>query len=143
MTDHGVPQQIGEAEKDVAAIIEDPIASSEDGTVVTKRYDIKHRLDRYLGMLPMICLISTLQAIWESLGAGLLGGLYNGGPVALVYGFVVAYFGTFALAASFAEMASIVPVAGAQYVWAADLAPFAPAFWGLIQGKTFSKHDPK
>lgn len=82
----------------------------------------------------MIAVVSTIQASWESIGAGLLGGLYNGGPVALAYGFVVAYCGTVAMAASFAEMASIVPVAGAQYHRAADLAPFALAFWGLIMG---------
>lgn len=52
---------------------------------------------------------------WGTLGAGLsIGGLLNGGPVALVYGFIVALLGSLAMAASFAEMASVVPVAGAQ-----------------------------
>lgn len=120
--------------KQTATVIEDPIAPSPEGTFTTRKYAIKHRLDRYLGFLPMVALVSTIQASWESIGAGLLAGLYNGGPVALVYGFVVAFCGTLAMTASFAELASIVPVAGAQYHWSADLAPFAPAFWGLIQG---------
>ena len=103
--------------KHAATVIEDPLAPAGDGTFTTRQYAVKHRLDRYLGFLPIVALVSTLQASWESIGASLLGGLYNGGPVGLVYGFIVAYFGTLALTASFAEMASIVPVAGAQYHW--------------------------
>ena len=99
-----VDYEAGE-EKHHATVIEDQLAPSGDGTFTTRQYAIKHRLDRYLGFLPIIALVSTLQASWESIAGGLLGGLYNGGPVGLVYGFIVAYFGTLALAASFAEMA--------------------------------------
>ena len=56
--------------------------------------------------------------------------------VGLIYGFIIAAIGSTALAASLGEMASIVPVAGAQYHWTADLAPFAPHFFSLIQGWT-------
>ena len=97
----------GEA-KHYATVIEDPLAPSGDGTFTTRQYAVKHRLDRYLGFLPIIALVYTLQASWESIAGGLLGGLYNGGPVGLVCGFIVAYFGTLALASSFAKMASIV-----------------------------------
>ena len=46
------------------------------------------RLDRYLGFLPMIALVSTLQSIWQTVAATLFAALYNGGPLDLVYGFV-------------------------------------------------------
>jgi len=39
--------------------------------------------------------------------SGFYAGLYNGGPVSLVYGFILAFFGTLSLAASLAEMASM------------------------------------
>ena len=44
-------------------------------------------------------------------------GLYNGGPVALVYGMILTLTGVFALAASLSEMASMCPISGAQYHW--------------------------
>lgn len=50
-------------------------------------------------------------------------GLTKGGPASLVYGMIVSVTGTLALAVSLAEMASICPVAGAQYHWTWMLAP--------------------
>lgn len=35
------------------------------------------------------------------------GGLVNGGPSALIYGFILSFFGSLATAASLAEMASM------------------------------------
>lgn len=46
---------------------------------------------------------------------GFAAGLLNGGPVVLVWGYLLAIIGALALSASLAEMASIIPVAGAQY----------------------------
>lgn len=43
--------------------------------------------------------------------------LYNGGPQTFVFSFVVVFCGAIAQAASIGEMASIQPVAGAQYHW--------------------------
>ncbi len=54
-----------------------------------------------------------------------------------MYGAILAWIGTTALAASLAEMASITPVVGAQYRWTSLYAPprfMTPAFWGLLQG---------
>lgn len=54
----------------------------------TAQYGFQFRLDRYLGFLPMLAIVSTLQASWQTVAASLLGALYNGGPVDLVYGFI-------------------------------------------------------
>lgn len=54
-----------------------------------------------------------------------------------MYGAILAWVGTSALAASLAELASITPVVGAQYRWTGLYAPprvMSPAFWGLLQG---------
>ena len=44
---------------------------------------------------------------WEALGSTFQAGLANGGPVSLIYGFILALFGTLALSASLAELASM------------------------------------
>ncbi|ETI23013.1 hypothetical protein G647_04809 [Cladophialophora carrionii CBS 160.54] len=50
-------------------------------------------------------------------------GLISGGPVALVYGFILAYSGTIAMALSLSEAASMIPSAGGQYHYVAELSP--------------------
>ncbi|PYI06035.1 amino acid permease [Aspergillus sclerotiicarbonarius CBS 121057] len=108
--------------------IEDPPPAS------SYQYRGKPRLERYLGFLPMLAFAATLQASWESLGSSLYAGLLNGGPVAIIYGMILSFAGSLSLTLSMAEMASINPVAGAQYHWTYELAPVAPRFLSFIQG---------
>ncbi|KAL3409181.1 amino acid permease [Aspergillus fumigatus] len=82
----------------------------------------------------MLAFAATLQASWEAIGASMFAGLENGGPVVLIYGLILAIVGSLGIALSLAELASITPVAGAQYHWTYDLAPFAPRFLSFIQG---------
>lgn len=49
--------------------------------------------------------------------------LYNGGPQNLAWSVLIAYVGALAQSASLAEMASILPMAGAQYHWTHAMAP--------------------
>ena len=49
--------------------------------------------------------------------------LYNGGPQTLAWGILVVAAGALAQSASLAEMASLQPIAGAQYHWTHYLAP--------------------
>lgn len=49
--------------------------------------------------------------------------LTNGGPEALAWGIVIVVCGAMAQSASLAEMASMQPIAGAQYHWTHYLAP--------------------
>lgn len=68
-------------------------------------------------------------------GRSFYAGLYNGGPVALVYGMLLTLTGVLALAASLAEMASICPISGAQYHWTYMFAPKkSAAFITWMQG---------
>ena len=48
---------------------------------------------------------------------------YNGGPRALIWGFFIVIPGTLCQVASISEMASVQPIAGAQYVWTHYYAP--------------------
>jgi choline transport protein len=49
--------------------------------------------------------------------------LINGGPRALFFGMIIAVIGALAQAACLGEMASMIPVAGAQYHWTWHMAP--------------------
>jgi choline transport protein len=49
--------------------------------------------------------------------------LYNGGPQTFAWSILIVYCGALAQSASLAEMASIQPIAGAQYHWTYFLAP--------------------
>lgn len=49
--------------------------------------------------------------------------LYEGGPYAFAWSIFICFFGAISQAASIGEMASIIPIAGAQYHWTWHLAP--------------------
>lgn len=55
----------------------------------------------------MLAVTVTLMATWEATGAVFAGGLVSGGPVALVYGYILATLGTLATCLSMAELASM------------------------------------
>ncbi|PLB46250.1 amino acid permease [Aspergillus steynii IBT 23096] len=65
----------------------------------------------------------TFMSSWESQALNLNAVLTNGGPEALAWGVVIVIFGAMAQSASLAEMASMQPIAGAQYHWTHHLAP--------------------
>jgi choline transport protein len=94
------------------------------------------RLDRYLSSKPIVAFGLTLQASWEAIAISFQSVLVNGGPSTLVYGMILSIFGSTAMAATLAELASMKPCVGAQYRWTAMLAPRGtdPRFWGFIQG---------
>ncbi|KZZ88861.1 Amino acid/polyamine transporter I [Ascosphaera apis ARSEF 7405] len=92
------------------------------------------RLERYLGLLPMISFYMTSTASWEAIGASFQACLTNGGPVVIVYGIIFAFAGSMGIACSLAELASILPIPGAQYHWTYELAPRGKRFWSFLQG---------
>ncbi|KAL4899950.1 hypothetical protein BDW74DRAFT_183265 [Aspergillus multicolor] len=94
----------------------------------------EQQLDRYLSLLPSLFFSLTLLASWETVGGGLLAGLYNGGPSAIIYGLLVSILGNLAIAMSLAELASVHPTAGAQYHWTYVLAPEGARFFSFFQG---------
>ncbi|KAK2765649.1 hypothetical protein FQN54_008505 [Arachnomyces sp. PD_36] len=65
----------------------------------------------------------TFMSSWETMALNLSTVLYNGGPQALAWGIIIVVSGALAQSASLAEMASMQPIAGAQYHWTNYLAP--------------------
>ncbi|KAG6362755.1 hypothetical protein INS49_007849 [Diaporthe citri] len=60
---------------------------------------------------------------WEGVCVNLVFALINGGPRTLFFGMIIAVVGALAQAACLGEMASMIPVAGAQYHWTWHMAP--------------------
>lgn len=92
---------------------------------------------RYISFIPTIAFGANLQCSWESVAISFQAGLLNGGPTSLVWGMLIAWIGSTAMAVSLAEMASMNPTVGAQYRWTSMFAPpgvMSRAFWGLLQG---------
>ena len=60
---------------------------------------------------------------WETVLALFSQGFNNGGPVGLVYGFIIAWSSTLSVYTVISELASLAPIAGGQYYWVYMLAP--------------------
>ncbi|MBE3048299.1 amino acid permease [Candidatus Bathyarchaeota archaeon] len=71
----------------------------------------------------MLGLSFAILNSWAALGAGLPFALPSGGPVAVLWGLVLAGTCSLCLAASLAEFLSAYPTAGGQYHWVAVTAP--------------------
>ena len=71
----------------------------------------------------MLGLSFAILNSWAALGAGLPFALPSGGPVAVLYGLVLAGTCSLCLAASLAEFLSAYPTAGGQYHWVAVTSP--------------------
>ena len=93
-------------------------------------------MQRYLKTLPVVFFGITVVGTWEAFANGIATGFLNGGPAAMVWGFLLAGCGACTIVLSLAEMASITPVVGAQYRWTAIYCPsiFNKRFSSFIQG---------
>ncbi|KAE9403296.1 putative amino acid permease [Gymnopus androsaceus JB14] len=98
-------------------------ASEINDVILLEHLGKKSQLKRIFGFLAMLGFSSTILSSWESMCSILSAGFFNGGPVSLIYGMLLVISGSLTIAASLAEMASICPVAGAQYHWTFIFAP--------------------
>lgn len=123
--DAGPPTLSVATEKDATIHIVASEASSADlkDAAVLAHIGKKQQFNRIFGFFPILGLSLVLLSTWEAIGTTFASGLYNGGPNALVFGMILAGTGTLALAISLAEMASMCPIAGAQYHWTSILSP--------------------
>ncbi len=113
----------------------DPTAKADDGYVMAIMGK-KEQLVRRFGFLTILALSTTLLSSWEAVAGVFYAGLYNGGPVSMVYGMLLSFVGTLALASSLGEMASSTPISGAQYHWTFTYAPKRSAvFMSWMQGE--------
>ncbi|ORY91640.1 amino acid/polyamine transporter I [Leucosporidium creatinivorum] len=71
----------------------------------------------------MAALCFVTMSTYSAWSATIVTGMYSGGPVTLVWGFLIVFVCSLCSASSLAEMVSIWPSAEGQIVWAEKLAP--------------------
>jgi choline transport protein len=91
---------------------EEEKSTTQRDDAVMKAMGRKQLLDRNFGFISMVGFTTTMIATWEAVGFSLYSGLLNGGPVALMYGYILCFVGTLATACSLSELASMYPTAG-------------------------------
>ncbi|KAK8038351.1 7-keto 8-aminopelargonic acid transporter [Apiospora phragmitis] len=104
-----------------------------NGSVADEAVHNQTRTRRLFSMSQLFAFSLTYMGTWEGWNVNMTSALLNGGPRALFFGAFLALAGAWAQASSVAEMASLQPVAGAQYHWTYHLAPGAIANSVVIQ----------
>lgn len=108
-----VPSRENATEKNVPGVADKPIVDGADTVAI----EHQTRTRRLFSSSQLFAFSLTYMAVWEGMCTNMYFALYNGGPNAFVFSMVIVFFGACAQAASLGEMASIQPVAGAQYHW--------------------------
>lgn len=97
--------------------------STRGDAVDMQRMGKEQELVRRFRLLSMASFVGLTTVSWEygvfTLGPGLL----NGGRAGLIYSTAWSFIGFGPVYLSMAEMASIAPIAGAQYHWVSEFAP--------------------
>lgn len=88
-----------------------------------RRMGKDQELVRRFEVLTTASLAAVATAAWEYSVFNLTAGLTNGGLPTLVYGLIWSIVGFASIYLSMAEMASMAPIAGAQYHWVSEFAP--------------------
>jgi choline transport protein len=95
------------------------LADSDTLALLGKKQVLKRRFGFWALFGFAVCELIT----WETVLALFSQGLDNGGPAALVYGFIIAWSSTLSVYTVISELASIAPIAAGQYYWVYMLAP--------------------
>lgn len=88
-----------------------------------RRMGKEQQLVRRFRVLSMASFVAVATASWEFTVFNLTAGLTNGGPPLLIYSMIWNFAGFCPIYLSMAEMASMAPIAGAQYHWVSEFAP--------------------
>ena len=110
-------------------ILEDPdeqnvvTKSSPDDNDNMRRMGRSQELVRHFRLLSVASFVAIATAAWEIGLFEITPGLTGGGRPALVYSVLWNFVGFGPIYLSMAEMASMAPIAGAQYHWVSEFAP--------------------
>ncbi|OAL23813.1 hypothetical protein AYO22_06132 [Fonsecaea multimorphosa] len=81
------------------------------------------RVRRIFSFAQIFFFALSYMSSWEAIASNIAYFFWNGGPRSLSFGYLVVISGVLCQVASMAEMASVQPIAGAQYHWTHYLAP--------------------
>ncbi|KAF2740496.1 choline transport protein [Polyplosphaeria fusca] len=94
-----------------------------DGPRTEGTQNVASRVRRLFSSAQIFFFALNFMSSWEALGTNIAVAFWNGGPRAVVWGFSIVIPGVLCQVASLAEMASVQPIAGAQYHWTYYYAP--------------------
>lgn len=97
--------------------------STADDSENMRRMGRKQELVRHFRTLSIASFVAVSTAAWEIGLFEITPGLTNGGRSVLVYSVLWNFIGFTPIYLSMAEMASMAPIAGAQYHWVSEFAP--------------------
>ncbi|EFQ97712.1 hypothetical protein MGYG_00752 [Nannizzia gypsea CBS 118893] len=101
----------------------DEFKSSSADAADMRRMGKEQQLVRQFRFLSMASFVAVATASWEFTVFNLTGGITNGGRPMLIYPMLWNIAGFCPIYLSVAEMASMAPIAGAQYHWVSEFAP--------------------
>lgn len=101
----------------------DGTKSSADDSINMRRMGRRQELVRHFRMLSVASFVAIATAAWEIGLFEITPGLTDGGRPVLVYSVLWNFIGFGPIYLSMAEMASMAPIAGAQYHWVSEFAP--------------------
>lgn len=95
------------------------------------------RTRRLFNTQQLFALNLAMYGTWYVVGSNIYFTMQNGGPMGWLFSYIIVAAGVSCQAASFAELSSIMPLAGAQYYWTFHYAPPSlKLFLTWIQGWT-------
>jgi hypothetical protein len=96
-------------------VIPEVICDNDDEKLVKIGYEQKlHRgMDGFMSFTIGFTEVSAIISVTSILSYGLT----TGGPVTMIWGWIVTFFMTKSIAANFAEICSVFPCAGSVYHW--------------------------
>ncbi|KAH8090415.1 amino acid/polyamine transporter I [Filobasidium floriforme] len=109
------------AEEGISERVVSPTSHAVEADSRLKEMGYKQELKRSLGMLSVLGLAFAIMAPLLGLNTALNIALTNGGPVTIIWGWVLVSLVSLAIAASLAEICSVFPTSGGVYYWSAML----------------------
>ena len=100
-----------------------PTKSTREDAINMRRMGRTQQLIRHFRLLSVASFTAIATASWELGLFEITPGLTNGGRPALIYSMLWNFCGFGFIYFSMAEMASMAPIAGAQYHWVSEFAP--------------------
>lgn len=115
--------RVADANADTERNYNDDFKSTSADAANMRRMGKQQRLVRRFRVLSMASFVAVATAAWEFTIFNLTAGLTNGGLPMLIYPMIWNFIGFCPIYLSMAEMASMAPIAGAQYHWVSEFAP--------------------
>lgn len=97
--------------------------STRDDMANMRRMGRSQELVRHFHLWSMLSFVALATAAWELAIFGISPALVDGGHPSLLYSSLWCFLGFGPVYLSMSEMASMAPIAGAQYHWVSEFAP--------------------